>query len=77
MDAKGEGKSEAAKRYKAGVLKYAQMGYWNGDYVPGYRSHRLVFASRRRTASIRSEAAAAVAGEILDRRHGRSSGRID
>ena len=22
------------ERYKAGVLKYAQMGYWNGDYVP-------------------------------------------
>ena len=23
-----------AARYKAGVLKYAQMGYWNPDYVP-------------------------------------------
>ena len=22
-----------AARYKAGVLKYAQMGYWNPDYV--------------------------------------------
>jgi hypothetical protein len=24
----------SAKRYKAGVLKYAQMGYWQPDYVP-------------------------------------------
>ena len=23
-----------AARYKAGVLKYAQMGYWNPDYQP-------------------------------------------
>ena len=22
------------ERYKAGVLKYAQMGYWNGGYTP-------------------------------------------
>ena len=22
------------ERYKAGVLKYAQMGYWDGDYQP-------------------------------------------
>ena len=22
------------ERYKAGVLKYAQMGYWDSDYVP-------------------------------------------
>ena len=24
----------SAKRYKAGVLKYRQMGYWQPDYVP-------------------------------------------
>ena len=22
------------ERYKSGVLKYAQMGYWNGEYEP-------------------------------------------
>ena len=26
--------TDATKRYAAGVLKYAQMGYWDGDYVP-------------------------------------------
>ena len=25
---------DAKKRYAAGVLKYAQMGYWDGDYEP-------------------------------------------
>ena len=25
---------DAKQRYSAGVLKYAQMGYWDGDYVP-------------------------------------------
>jgi len=24
----------SAQRYKAGVLKYRQMGYWDADYVP-------------------------------------------
>jgi ribulose-bisphosphate carboxylase large chain len=24
----------AAERYRAGVLKYADMGYWDGDYEP-------------------------------------------
>ena len=26
--------TDSKKRYSAGVLKYAQMGYWDGDYVP-------------------------------------------
>ena len=26
--------TDAKKRYSAGVLKYRQMGYWDGDYVP-------------------------------------------
>ena len=33
MDAKAE-IQDKKKRYAAGVLKYAQMGYWDGDYVP-------------------------------------------
>jgi hypothetical protein len=32
IDAKTE--ISGKERYKAGVLKYAQMGYWDGDYVP-------------------------------------------
>ena len=27
--------TDAKKRYRAGVLKYRQMGYWEPDYVPG------------------------------------------
>ena len=27
-------KLDAKKRYSAGVLKYAQMGYWEPDYTP-------------------------------------------
>ena len=26
--------TDTRKRYAAGVLKYAQMGYWDGDYQP-------------------------------------------
>ena len=26
--------TDKKKRYAAGVLKYAQMGYWDGDYEP-------------------------------------------
>jgi ribulose-bisphosphate carboxylase large chain len=26
--------TDQKKRYSAGVLKYAQMGYWDGDYEP-------------------------------------------
>ena len=25
---------QASERYRAGVMKYAQMGYWDADYVP-------------------------------------------
>lgn len=26
--------TDAKKRYRAGVLKYRQMGYWDADYLP-------------------------------------------
>ena len=26
--------TDAKKRYSAGVMKYAQMGYWEPDYTP-------------------------------------------
>ena len=26
--------TDAKKRYSAGVMKYAQMGYWEPDYEP-------------------------------------------
>ena len=25
---------QASERYRAGVMKYAQMGYWDAGYVP-------------------------------------------
>ena len=30
----GDQITDKKKRYSAGVLKYRQMGYWDGDYVP-------------------------------------------
>ncbi|MEY9784922.1 hypothetical protein ABIA23_006389 [Sinorhizobium fredii] len=32
MNADAKTEIKGKERYKAGVLKYAQMGYWNGDY---------------------------------------------
>jgi hypothetical protein len=51
-DAKTEIKGK--ERYKAGVLKYAQMGYWDGDYEPKDTDLIACSGSRRRRASIRS-----------------------
>jgi hypothetical protein len=46
--------TDAKKRYSAGVLKYRQMGYWDGDYVPKDTDTCACSASRRRTAWTRS-----------------------
>jgi hypothetical protein len=51
-DAKTEIKGK--ERYKAGVLKYAQMGYWDGDYEPKDTDLIACSGSPRRRASIRS-----------------------
>ncbi len=54
---------EAKKRYAAGVLKYAQMGYWDGDYVPKDTDVLALFRITPQEGVDAIEAAAAVAGE--------------
>ncbi len=50
-------------RYKAGVLKYAQMGYWDGDYTPKDTDILALFRVTPQEGVDPIEAAAAVAGE--------------
>src|SRR5258708_521839 len=52
-----------AARYKAGVLKYAQMGYWDSDYVPRDTDILALFRITPQEGVDAQEAAAAVAGE--------------
>jgi ribulose-bisphosphate carboxylase large chain len=52
-----------ADRYRAGVLKYAQMGYWDGDYVPKDTDVLALFRITPQEGVEPTEAAAAVAGE--------------
>ncbi|HVW70046.1 MAG TPA: form I ribulose bisphosphate carboxylase large subunit [Steroidobacteraceae bacterium] len=52
-----------AARYKAGVLKYAQMGYWNPDYAPQDTDLLAMFRITPQEGVEPEEAAAAVAGE--------------
>lgn len=49
------------KRYQAGVLKYAQMGYWNPDYEPKDTDVLAVFRITPQEGVDPIEAAAAVA----------------
>ncbi|MGA0543378.1 form I ribulose bisphosphate carboxylase large subunit [Neotabrizicola sp. VNH66] len=51
------------ERYRAGVLKYAQMGYWDGDYVPKDTDLLALFRITPQDGVDPVEAAAAVAGE--------------
>jgi ribulose-bisphosphate carboxylase large chain len=53
----------SAKRYKAGVLKYAQMGYWQPDYQPKATDILALFRITPQEGVDPVEAAAAVAGE--------------
>ncbi|HEY4999847.1 MAG TPA: ribulose-bisphosphate carboxylase large subunit, partial [Usitatibacter sp.] len=55
--------SDARSRYKAGVLKYAQMGYWQPDYVPKDTDVLALFRITPQEGVDAAEAAAAVAGE--------------
>src|SRR5215470_7252818 len=52
-----------AARYKPGVLKYAQMGYWEPDYTPRDTDVLALFRITPQEGVEPTEAAAAVAGE--------------
>jgi ribulose-bisphosphate carboxylase large chain len=52
-----------ADRYKSGVMPYAQMGYWDADYVPKDTDVIAVFRISPQDGVDAIEAAAAVAGE--------------
>src|SRR5690554_6551228 len=55
--------TDKKKRYAAGVLKYAQMGYWDGDYEPKDTDLIALFRITPQEGVEPEEAAAAVAGE--------------
>ena len=54
--------TDKKKRYAAGVLKYAQMGYWDGDYEPKDTDVLALFRITPQEGVDPIEAAAAVAG---------------
>src|SRR5437763_5973062 len=53
----------AAERYRAGVLPYKAMGYWQPDYVAGDTDLLALFRITPQDGVDPEEAAAAVAGE--------------
>ncbi|MEO8461657.1 MAG: ribulose-bisphosphate carboxylase large subunit, partial [Chloroflexota bacterium] len=55
--------TDAPDRYAAGVLKYAQMGYWQPDYEPAETDILALFRITPQDGVDPEEAAAAVAGE--------------
>jgi ribulose-bisphosphate carboxylase large chain len=55
--------SPAAERYRAGVLEYKRMGYWQPDYVPADTDLIALFRITPQDGVDPVEAAAAVAGE--------------
>lgn len=63
MNADAKTEIKGRERYKAGVLKYAQMGYWNGDYEPKVTDLIALFRITPQDGVDPIEAAAAVAGE--------------
>jgi ribulose-bisphosphate carboxylase large chain len=54
---------DSKKRYKAGVLKYAQMGYWDDAYEPKDTDILALFRMTPQEGVDPIEAASAVAGE--------------
>jgi len=54
---------DAKERYAAGVLKYADMGYWQPDYEPAATDVLALFRITPQEGVDPEEAAAAVAGE--------------
>ncbi len=64
MDTRNElAAKTGAERYRAGVLKYAQMGYWAPDYEPSDTDVLALFRITPQDGVDPEEAAAAVAGE--------------
>ena len=63
MAAKTETKLDPKDRYKAGVLPYKKMGYWQPDYVPKATDLLVLFRITPQEGVDPEEAAAAVAGE--------------
>ncbi|RVH94318.1 form I ribulose bisphosphate carboxylase large subunit [Sinorhizobium meliloti] len=63
MNADAKTEIKGRERYKAGVLKYGQMGYWNGDYEPKDTDLIALFRITPQDGVDPIEAAAAVAGE--------------
>lgn len=57
------GKVTGAERYKAGVLQYKKMGYWEPDYEPKDTDVIALFRVTPQDGVDPTEAAAAVAGE--------------
>ena len=55
--------TDMKERYKSGVLKYRQMGYYEPDYVPKDTDVLAVFRLSPQDGVDPEEAAAAVAGE--------------
>ncbi len=55
--------TDMKERYKSGVLKYKQMGYWEQDYEPKPTDILAVFRITPQDGVDPEEAAAAVAGE--------------
>ena len=63
-DDKDDGKPlEGKKRWGAGVIPYAKMGYWNPDYVPKDTDILAAFRITPQKGVDPIEASAAVAGE--------------
>jgi ribulose-bisphosphate carboxylase large chain len=55
--------TKGSERYKAGVMEYAKMGYWEPDYVPKPTDIIALFRITPQDGVDSIEAAAAVAGE--------------
>ena len=55
--------TDMKERYRSGVLKYVQMGYWVPDYEPKDTDVLAVFRITPQDGVDPEEAAAAVAGE--------------
>src|SRR5512142_1131810 len=62
-DEKGRATRTGAERYRAGVMPYREMGYWQPDYVAKDTDVLAVFRITPQDGVPAEEAAAAVAGE--------------